>query len=187
MGPCIGYEGTIAWPACDSSIKNVMKDGSASLWLPLVEGLLRYMPASRRLSAERGPFLNCAMDTAIIKEVQAACFAAPGQLCPSLSAPVVIDIGAGCGDAPALIKTPYGSAVWKGERAPFAVLVGRLPQKQRDYINESAFRRLSAVQLATMGLQEWDEEKMQQIGDVLEVGFAGRGMETCGAADGLLR
>ena len=187
MGPCIGFEGTVAWQSCDSTLNRVMEACRASLWLPLIDGLLRYPAGGRRLSAEWGPFLNCAMDAASIEEVQAACFAALGQLCPSLSAPVVLDVGGACGDAPALIRTPHGSAVWMGERAPFAMLVGRLPQPQRDYINQSALFRLSAAQLATMGLQEWSEAKMKRIGDGLEVGFAGRGMETCGAADGLLR
>ena len=95
-----------------------MEDCAATCWLPLVEGLLRYKPDSRALFAV-GPFLNCGMDCPDIRDVQAAGFASRGQLCPSISAPVVIDVDVGTAGSrgPVLLRTPDGMSIWKGERA----------------------------------------------------------------------
>lgn len=147
-----------------STLAGVMGACSASCWLPLVQGLLHYIPESRTLAAQR-PFLNCSMDAASIRAAQAACFAARGQLRPSLETPVVVDIDA-ASDAPVLFKTPDGQRTWRGERAKCAMLAGRLPQPVREYINRSAFLRQSAAELGRIGLQTWDEAEMKRTGHV---------------------
>ena len=173
------------WPKPRRTLESVMEVASASCWLPLVEGLLRLRPEKRVLAAQ-GPFVNCAQDDSSTRKVQAACFSAPGQLCPSLAAPIVVDIEA-ASDAPVLLKNPVtGQPIFRGERAKFAVLIGRLPQPLREKLNKAALLRKSAAELAAMGLQEWDEAEMARTGDVIEVGFSGRGWETCWASNGLM-
>jgi len=152
-----------ALPRPRRELETIMSRSRDPSWLPLVQSLLQFRPEKRRLVAQ-GPFANSAQDASCIRNLHAGCFAARGQLCPSLEAPIVIDIEAAT-DGPVLLKNPAtGLPLFRGERAEFAVLVGRLPQPLRDKINQAAFLRTSGAELATMGLQTWDEDEMPDTG-----------------------
>ena len=152
-----------SWPRPLRELETIMNRCRDPSWLPMVQGLLQLRPEKRLLVAQ-GAFVNCAQDASCTRDLHAACFAAPGQLCPSLAAPIVVDMEAAT-DGPVLLKNPAtGLPLFRGERAEFAVLFGRLPQPLRQYINQAAFLRKPASELASMGLQTWDEDEMKKTG-----------------------
>ena len=82
-------------------------------------------------------------------------YAFAGRTLQSPAPPLVVD----CLEptrGPILHRDAAGHGVHGGERGPFAVCYGRLPQETMQYLDEDAFLHLSGPALARLGLQSWE-------------------------------